>query len=334
MTNDGAPSRTPGPVDVLLGGFLQDPSGAGLIHSELGRGLMSDQLATQLSFATMPLYRTVPPVWQRLGARLPPSDALVWTSTPLPLRIPRDLPLFPIIYDVRWVTTRSGASRLYRSLDLARTLRRARAVFTISDVVAAQLSLLTSKPIHVLPLGPGQFEGRPLVEPADTRTIVLLGGAPHKRNEDAARLIVGTPAVATRYRVIAVDVSAECAAILREGMPEGSCSIRARVSRAELAEILTQASVFLALGIAEGFGFPYIESRYFGCHVVAPNVPITREVLGSDSPGLLDSVDGDALLEALDAWDREQIRREQREVAQRSWLQSCQVLLDALERYC
>jgi glycosyltransferase involved in cell wall biosynthesis len=321
------------PKRLLLGGYLQDPSGAGLIHAELGAGLRSAPHAAGVSTEVMPLYSVVPPVWRRLGAKLPPCDVLVWTSTPLPVRVPSDVPLFPVIYDLRWVKTRSGPSRLYRALDLARTLRRACGVFTISNVVAGQLSLLTNKRIHVLPMGPGQFEGHPIAPPTNTRTIVLIGHARHKRNEEAARLITGTRAVAENYRVVAVDVSRECAEILQAGMSPESLSIRPRVARAVLAEILTESSVFLSLGVDEGFGFPYIESRYFGCDVIAPNIPITREVLGPDCPGLLASIDGDALITALDSWDFHRIERDQQLTQERSWVHASRALLDEVERY-
>ena len=99
-------SQAPQPLRLLLGGFLQDPSGAGLIHAELGKGLRSAHLASKVAVEAMPLHRDVPPVWRRLGAKLQPNDAVVWTSAPLPARIPDGIAVFPLIYDLRWLKTR------------------------------------------------------------------------------------------------------------------------------------------------------------------------------------------------------------------------------------
>ena len=199
--------------------------------------------------------------------------------------------------------------------------------------MAAQLSALTDKAVVVLPMGPGQFADSATVSPVNTKTIVLIGRARHKRNEEAARLIAATRAVAENYRVVAVDVSPESAAILRAGLAPDALTIRGRVERSELAQILAEGSVFLSLGVDEGFGFPYIESRYFGCDVIAPDVPITREVLGRDAPGLLAEVDGRALVAALEAWDLVRVRREQRQAHERSWGDTSRVLLDGIERH-
>jgi glycosyltransferase involved in cell wall biosynthesis len=319
---------------VAIAGYLQDPSGAGLIHERLGGCFAADNPSALGLGPVMPLFETVPSPWSRFLNAVPTADALVWSSAPLPLRIPRNVPLFPIIYDLRWLKTRSAAGRVYRGLDLARVLRRGRSFFTISQTVASQLDVLTRKEVKVLPLGPGQFEGFEVPPVENTKTIVLIGNAPHKRNERAATLLVESSLVKEQYRVVGVRVSDRCARILRKNLWPARVAIFGIVPRDALADILTSASVYVSLSTDEGFGFPYVEASYFGCDVVAPDIPITREVLEAGSPTLVRRYPNThELVTALESWCEHRIERLQRQASRLTWAGTSDALLQHIARH-
>jgi glycosyltransferase involved in cell wall biosynthesis len=282
------------------------------------------------------LVAEAPGITRRLRQRVTGADAVVWTSTPLPVRVARDIALFPVIYDLRWLRTRGPLARVYRAVDLARQIRRCRGILTISETVASQLALFTARPIRVLPMGPGQFEGYPRPRPRDTKTIVLMGGAAHKRNELAARMLCASRLVREQYSVVGVRVSDECARILHAGMPPGRVDLHGLVPRDALAEILDRSSTYLSLGTTEGFGFPYVEAAYFGCDVIAPDGPLTREVLGGMGRLLPNSTPtAEELDVALEGWDEPRISALQASTAARSWTataESAATFISALMR--
>lgn len=304
---------------VAVLGQLQDPSGAGLVHQQLAHHLTPGLPGLRLVHAE-PLYDRVPSLLRRSMGRAGGADAVVWTSSPLPWRVVRGAALFVVVFDLRWLWTRGLAARAYRAADLARRLHRSRGVLTISETIAAQLALLTSKPVAVLPMGPGQFEGHAQPPPRNTKTIVLIGNATHKRNEEAARLLCASELVRETYSVVGVRISDECARILRAGLPEGCVTVHGIVPSLALAEILAGASTYLSLSTTEGFGFPYIEAAYFGSDVVAPDLPLTREVLGANAQ-LVGRVTptADDLEAALLGWDLARVSALQAAAAARSW---------------
>lgn len=322
-------------ITVAIGGYLQEPSGAGVIHERLGSASAGRSCSLDLKLVSVaPLFKSVPSVWYRLRSRPPVADALVWTSAPLPIAIPRSTTLFPIVYDLRWLKTRSVLGRTYRGLDLARALRRARAIFTISQAVATQLDALTGKEVRVLPLGPGQFEGFDVPEPENTRTIVLIGNAPHKRNEHAAELLMRSSLVRSEFNVVGVRVSHQCSQILRRDLPSGRVFTFGTVSREALAEILTKSSVYVSLGVDEGYGLPYVEASYFGCDVIAPDIPITREVLQAGAPTLVSRHPGVCdLVEALESWSVDRIRKLQEKAVKSRWVDASEALFEHIARH-
>lgn len=314
---------------LALAGFVKAPSGAGVIHERLAEGLPRAVGDRASIVRTDPARSSLPSVVSRLRAPIPDCDALVWTSTPLPLGVPRRTTLVPLVYDLRWMRTRSWLARAYRAVDTARTVRRATGFLTISQTVASQISLFTDKPIGILPLGPGQVEGAQVPAPDNSKTIVLIGGAPHKRNEELARLLVASKLVQSSYHVIAIGVSPACEKTLLAGLHEGRVKVIRAIPVEELIATLTSASAFMSLATSEGFGFSYLEASYLGCDVIAPLQPLTTEVLGSDACLLRSATPTvDEVEAALESWDAPRISRLQAQATSRSWSQTASSAAD------
>lgn len=317
---------------IAVAGFLQNPSGAGIIHERLAHELDRAGMSGRRGLS-MPLYEEVPSLVERLRSRAPGADALIWTSSPLPLRLGQSHRLFPFVYDLRWLHTRGTAAKIYRAVDLSRSIRAATAVFTISESVASQLALFTRKPVSVVPLGPGQFEGYVSPSPNNTRTIVLIGNSPHKRNEEAAQLLTSSIAVRRSYRIVGVRVSSKCTDILARQMPPDRWTTFETVSRDELARILTDASVYLSLGRDEGFGFPYVEASYFACDVIAPDCPVSREVMGRSPVLLQENPTTRDIEKSLEMWDTDRVLNARRQATERAWADTAHAVSDVIHRY-
>jgi glycosyltransferase involved in cell wall biosynthesis len=53
------------------------------------------------------------------------------------------------------------------------------------------------------------------------------------------------------------------------------------VSDAEMLALYQRAEIFLMLGTDEGFGLPFVEALAAGCHVIATDHALAREVVGA-----------------------------------------------------
>jgi hypothetical protein len=307
----------------ISGGHSSPFSGAAIVHREIAtrlpRLLPAEFVVEDHPLAASLISRL------RGSARMRSADVLLTTSTPLPVRTNAELVL-PIIFDVRWLWTRGLAARCYRRADLARTARRAEHVFTISHTVDDQLRALRRIPdggSSVLPLGPGQFQGIE-APPVGERepSVVLVGAAPHKRNELAADLLGKIPGVVRDHRVVGVSVSAETKSILRRSFRREQLEFHENMSVEQLAEVLAAARTYLALGDSEGFGFAYLEAAHQGCDVVAVEQSITIEVLGDDAQ-LVDRLPPvDQLASALESTDTARVQRLQDRALGYDWDQT------------
>lgn len=263
------------------------------------------------------------------------ADVLITTSTPLPLFV-RARCVVPLVHDVRWKWTRSVPARMYRYLDAVQTGRRAAHALTVSHTVADQLRALRFIPdggITVLRLGPGQFQD---IEPApvdDRRdAIVLVGGAAHKRNEEAATLLAGIPSVRSGMRIIGVSVSDRTIEILREAFPSDRLDFRSGLSVEQLAATFAEAKAYIALGTSEGFGLPYIEAAHQGCDVIAVEQALTWEILGDDAHLLRSDPTTNELEAALDGWDAERVGRLQGRALARDWDDAAAQIAEQISR--
>lgn len=315
-------------------GWHRMPSGTGAIFRHLLSGLGSAlgngwhlRLLSEDTAEPAGLYK-------RLSVRVPKeTDVLLVTSAPMPAKIPRRVPVVAFVYDLRWMWTRSMSARVYRAADLWHSLHRATMLLTISDAVAAQLGLLTGmrRQICVLPLGPGEADPSRVVEPQNTRTVLLLGRGAHKRNEAAARLLLESPLVRSDYRVVAVNVSEETQALLG-GLDQRRVTLHGALPDGRLQALFTEASVYLALGAWEGFGFPYVEAALAGCDVIAPSLPLTREVTRGKGNYLLNLEPTiDEFERALRSWNRDRIIAMGNAIRPTTWSDTAQAMAEQIK---
>lgn len=316
---------------VAIVGVHIAESGSGVVHRQLATHL-SEALGPDWNVISSPIVEKASPLAVRFAKRIEQADVVISTGSPFPLRV-RGL-VIPLILDVRWAWTRSTAPRLYRHIDLVRALHRGQRILTISHTVAAQLQYVDRmrKPVDVLPLGPGQFEGFEVSTPWNSQTLLLIGKSAHKNNEYAAKLFVESPLVRDGYRVVAVNVSQQTKSILSSSLDSERLVIVDRPKPDELAKIYSRSSAYVSLGVSEGFGFPYIEATYFGADVIAPDHALVRELLGFDGNFLMETeLRVEALEQAILQWDRERILRMQRRSFARSWASTATVAAKAVK---
>lgn len=200
-------------------------------------------------------------------------------ASPLPLLAPRDT--VAVVYDLRWLRTRGAVARIYRAWDLRRTVKRARVIVCISERTRDDLASFipsSSTKSTVAWLGPGIVpEGS--FHQASNGAVLLIGGAAHKRNEFAARMLVeANPSwLAT---IEGVGVSSETREIFESALGRDRCRWHYRISDEELVNLYRYSEYFVLFGLEEGFGMPYVEALATGCKVVAIDQPLTREILG------------------------------------------------------
>ena len=258
------------PLVRVIGAHSSPVTGAATVHTQIA-GRLQSHLPPGVRLDDV--RRSVRGTGRFVGPRdLARSRVSVTTSTPLPAFANADH-VVPIVFDVRWRWTRSPVGRWYRHADLLQTVRRSSHVLTISHAVADQLAALRCLPsggYTVLDLGPGQFQGMQAT-PAGERepSVVLIGAAPHKRNELAAELLGSIPAFRRDGRVTAISVSDATVEALRRHFRPDQLDIRSGVDRDELAACFAGARAYVALGTSEGFGFAYIEAAHQGCDVIA-----------------------------------------------------------------
>lgn len=317
---------------VRISGVHLPFSGSGIVHRELatrlGDHLNDCRVVDDFQQSTTFLRRLA-------GQRDLASDVLVSTSTPTPLQT-RAKHLVSLVYDVRWRWTRGLPARIYRSSDLRSTALRAERIVTISHTVAAQLDALGVGrlcPVSVLDLGPGQFEGKPKPPVAERApSVLLIGGAPHKRNEEAASLLASHPMIARNWRVIGISLSEQAEYILRSGFRPDQLTLDRKVGVDELASHLATATAYLALGESEGFGFPYIEAAYMGCDVVAVRQSVTQEILGDHAVYVGQHPTPDEVYVALGSWSAKRVTRLQKRAFERSWQRTAAQLATVIRR--
>lgn len=247
------------------------------------------------------------------------ADATLWVSTPLPLRRPSRRHAH-FVFDLRWRSTRGRAARLYRRVDLMRIVRASDRILTISEHVANDIRAFSTRPLDVtvVPMGPGQMEGRPMVPPRDNKTLLVMGRAAHKRNELLADLLTSSSLVLEQYSIICVSVSDQVRSTLSPF--DDRVEFHDDISAEQLGLLIERSATYVALTVDEGFGLPYVEAAYCGADVVAVDVPVAREALGPDAVFLSS---GEPLVEqledALSQWDADRITRLQAHARRRSW---------------
>lgn len=319
---------------VRISGAHSSPfTGAAVVHREIASrlpgALPADVVVDDVQLAGRNIARRL------LGdPSAEPADVLVQTSTPMPLLTRADV-LIPIVYDVRWRWSRGRIDRWYRHVDLLQTAARSAHMLTISHTVADQLQALRAIPrggLTVLSLGPGQFqEVAPAAIGERPPVVLLVGAAPHKRNELAAELLTRIPAVRDDYRIVGVSVSDDTKRILSAVLPSSRLTFSENLGVNELAAAYASARSYVALGVSEGFGFPYIEAAHQGCDVIAPKQSITLEILGDDGVHLPSATPTAAQLDdALRQWEPDRVQRLQRRATALDWSATAKQVVDAM----
>ncbi len=208
-----------------------------------------------------------------------PVTAFVNVVSPLPAAV--RAPVTTVVHDLRWQRTRGGLARTYRAWDLRRAVRRSARLVCISqrtydDLVefapgAAAKAVVCWEGPGLLPEG--------AFSPVTDGTVLLVGGAPHKRNELAATALVSARPDWLR-RVVGVGVSDEVRRTFDEALGTEACTWHGRLSDEDMASAYIGAQTYVHLGVEEGFGLPYVEALAAGCDVVVVDQPLTRELLG------------------------------------------------------
>jgi glycosyltransferase involved in cell wall biosynthesis len=273
---------------------MSENTGIGVVQRNLYRELSERGVALTLGPArdAPAILGPVGRLIRALAGQTASADVRLLTAPPAPLRVQR--PLVSIVYDVRWTKTRRYMARAYRAADLWRTMRVSSAVLTIShrsydDIVSFAGD---SPKLRVIAMGPGIMDNAERsversTAPADT--LLLVGKAPHKRNELAAEAIAHRPPPWLR-KVTTVDVSAGCRETL-DSMSGVAKRHYGTVTVERMRELYRSAAYFLLLSTSEGFGFPYVEATFGGSHVIAVRQPLTEEIFQGQAATLLE--DGD-----------------------------------------
>ena len=219
----------------------------------------------------------------------PPYVAAIVCSTPAPLLL--RVPVIAVVYDLRWRRTRGRASRLYRYLDLRRTVNRANRIFAISGRTRDEIVKLfpgAEGKCRVLHLGPGVVGEADFVD-GEPGVVLLIGSAGYKRNELVAEALVEAgPEWAERF--LCVGVSDVAFQVLVDRFGAAACERFDRIDDDEMRLLFRRSSVYISGSMEEGFGLPMIEALSAGCQVVAICQPLTIEITG-DAAVLID--DGD-----------------------------------------
>lgn len=206
-----------------------------------------------------------------------PVDVYLSTVPPLPLGV--RTPLLTVVHDLRWLRTRSKFGAAYRAWDLRRSVLHSDALLCISEKTRRDLVEFipqATASAAVQWLGPGQVpEGS--FRDSQSGMLMLVGDAPHKRNELAAAALASARPPWVRG-IIGVGVSEYVQAILSKDF---SCEWFQGISDAEMLALYQRAEFFLMIGTDEGFGLPFVEALAAGCQVIATDHALAREVLGS-----------------------------------------------------
>ncbi len=236
------------------------------------------------------------------------------------------------VHDLRWMVTRGRLARSYRTLDLAHTLATSSTVVCISDATRRAVSAkhpFASSRLLTIPLGADHVPCVSRAGSPRSQRVILIGQAPHKRNEVAARALVErTPHWCDE--ILAINVSEECERILESaGRHVGVCTL-GKIGRDELIGAMSASSVLISLSEVEGFGLPYVEAMRLGLHVIASDVPVAREVLGKSGTLLPRFDDPTRLAESLGSVQVPPLDQDLKVEYLQTWDRHCSSVLNAL----
>lgn len=291
-------------MKIGASGIVQNGTGIGVLQRELYPRLTAAGLALETS-KNRDLGKGMKDRLRGMLRGFTPArgrhDAYLSAVPPFPFFVRS--PAVTIVHDLRWQNTRGALSRAYRKWDLARSVARSRSLVCISARTHADLVSMfpaAQERASVAWLGPGlarRDEDTTLVE-REPGVALLVGGAPHKRNELAAQ-VLADPSVTRVKHVIGVGVSDEVRATLEE-CDQLTAEWHYGISDDHMRDLYARAEYFVLLSRSEGFGLPYIEALSSGCVVIAADQPLTQELLG-DAAILCEGMDVAQLVDEIES---------------------------------
>ncbi|MBL7496854.1 glycosyltransferase family 4 protein [Frankia sp. CNm7] len=285
--------RLPAPVGEALAARL--PGGRGPVTADAALPGVLGPLRLGLP------RRALATAWARGAGPTPTGVDVVHAPTLLVPPRRRGVPLVVTIHDaVPWTHPRTltpHGARWHQEMG-ARAARTADAIVVPTEAVAADLRPFLRVPdgrMHVigegaadavLRVGPDADDrARRLGLPPDGYLLTLATLEPRKGLEVALAALGMVTGPAARLPLLhvgqpgwgALDAAAEAAKL---GVAAGRFRSLGRIDDADLAVVLSRASVLVAPSRSEGFGLPVVEAMAHGVPVVVSDVPALVEVAG------------------------------------------------------
>ncbi|MDQ3679171.1 MAG: glycosyltransferase [Actinomycetota bacterium] len=308
---------------------VQPPyTGTGVFQREVYSRLADRGI--QVMSSTEPRSRALRAIRSFIRVVGPPHAAALVTATPAPLVL--RVPVVAVVYDLRWRRTRGYLSRLYRYLDLRRTVATSEHIFAISQRTRDEmLELIPSAEgrCTVLHPGPGIVSEADFAQ-GEAGAVLLAGKVEHKRNELVAEALAqAKPSWARRF--LCVGVSDAAFQTLAQAFGREACERFDEVDDDLMRTIFRRAHVYVTASLEEGFGLPMVEALTAGCQVVAICQPLTLEVMG-DAAILIDDGEAADIARQLQdpKWVAPEIRRSRASMF--SWDQVAEAVSSALGR--
>jgi mannosyltransferase len=275
---------------------LQPPyTGVGVFQRELNKGLMQRGIGVFCPEESQ--NRAIRPFQSFVRVIGPSYAAALVCTTPAPLVI--RVPIITFVYDLRWRNTRGPGARLYRYLNLRRTVANSDHIFVDSRHIRDELVDLfpsASSKSSVLHLGPGIVSAADFAE-GEPGTVLLIGKADYKRNELVSEaLAMARPDWVTHF--LCVGVSDAAFQTLVDAFGQATCERFNNVDDDTMRGIFRRASVYITASTEEGFGLPMVEALTAGCQVIAVRQPLTIEIMAGAAV-LIDNGDSEDIAHQL-----------------------------------
>lgn len=269
-------------IRIGCSGLAQPGTGIRVVQNDLYPRLQSDFGAPAYSperdIGNKPAQKLIG-LFKGLCPPLRAYDIFISITPPMPLFIRR--PVVAVVLDLRWQRTKGKIGAAYRKWDLRRTVRTSTSIVCISERTKRDLVEMfpeAAPKARVAWLGPGLMAGHGWSD-SDSGKLLLIGGAPHKQNERAARLLASARPPWLRG-VVGIGVSPEVQRTVDEAFGLGFGSWYRRLTDEEVVQKYQDAQYYMLLGTEEGFGMPFVESLAAGCQVIAVDHELVRELLG------------------------------------------------------
>ena len=271
------------------------------------REFPQDDLVVAVPRSTLRLVREQLPARVRLvGTRLRPQGICVIAELPF---IARHLavdatvthnftPMFGrsavFVHDFMFMTNPewfTAPERAYYAL-MPLTLGRARWVMTSAQTEADRIAKLARSHPRVTAVGLGPSRGLSAATPTKPAGIeaeeflLSVGRLNARKNLGTAIEAAIASGVATPTTPLLIvgepgGKAADLPGMAAAAVASGAVRFLGFIDDDELAWLYTNARVFLFLSLDEGFGMPTLEAAQFGCPVVASDIAVFREILGS-----------------------------------------------------